>query len=98
MLQSIAYCLPCELMPYTSYDRASLLTQLFLPQRSDLTLEQRRLAEITEMIHTASLVHDDVLDECSVRRGAAGGGSKPDRLQVQGLQMVVFRSKLRYCV
>ena len=38
--------------------------------RSDLTTEQRRLAEITEMIHTASLVHDDVLDECSVRRGA----------------------------
>ena len=36
---------------------------------SDLTAEQRRLAEITEMIHTASLVHDDVLDECSVRRG-----------------------------
>lgn len=22
------------------------------------------------MIHTASLVHDDVLDECSLRRGA----------------------------
>ena len=41
------------------------------PRCSDLTLEQRRLAEITEMIHTASLVHDDVLDECSVRRGAA---------------------------
>jgi all-trans-nonaprenyl-diphosphate synthase len=29
----------------------------------------RRLAEITEIIHTASLVHDDVVDECSVRRG-----------------------------
>lgn len=30
---------------------------------------QRRLAEITEMIHVASLVHDDVLDECRLRRG-----------------------------
>nr|YP_010337115.1 prenyl transferase [Pseudoerythrocladia kornmannii]QUE28194.1 preA [Pseudoerythrocladia kornmannii]UNJ16700.1 prenyl transferase [Pseudoerythrocladia kornmannii] len=30
---------------------------------------QRRLAEITEIIHTASLVHDDVLDDCSTRRG-----------------------------
>lgn len=27
------------------------------------TLSQRRLAEITEMIHTASLFHDDVIDK-----------------------------------
>lgn len=38
---------------------------------SDINEKQRRLAEITEMIHVASLVHDDVLDECNVRRGAA---------------------------
>ena len=37
----------------------------------DLTQQHRRLAEIVEMIHTASLVHDDVLDESSVRRGQA---------------------------
>lgn len=36
---------------------------------SDLNARHRRLAEITEMIHTASLVHDDVLDDCSIRRG-----------------------------
>lgn len=30
---------------------------------------QRRLASITEMIHTASLVHDDVLDAADTRRG-----------------------------
>lgn len=36
---------------------------------SDITERHRRLAEITEMIHTASLVHDDVLDECDIRRG-----------------------------
>jgi hypothetical protein len=35
----------------------------------DITERHRRLAEITEMIHTASLVHDDVLDECDIRRG-----------------------------
>nr|ARO90896.1 prenyl transferase [Corynoplastis japonica] len=29
----------------------------------------KRLAEITEIIHTASLVHDDVLDDCLTRRG-----------------------------
>ena len=36
----------------------------------EITDRQRRLAEITEMIHTASLVHDDVLDDCDTRRGA----------------------------
>ena len=35
----------------------------------DITVRHRRLAEITEMIHTASLVHDDVVDESSSRRG-----------------------------
>ncbi len=34
----------------------------------EITQRHRRLAEITEMIHTASLVHDDVVDEASVRR------------------------------
>ncbi|HEY9597890.1 MAG TPA: solanesyl diphosphate synthase [Cyanophyceae cyanobacterium] len=34
----------------------------------DITPRHRRLAEITEMIHTASLVHDDVVDEAEVRR------------------------------
>ncbi|NEQ26313.1 MAG: solanesyl diphosphate synthase [Microcoleus sp. SIO2G3] len=35
------------------------------------TEKHRRLAEITEMIHTASLVHDDVVDEAETRRGIA---------------------------
>ena len=35
----------------------------------DITPRHRRLAEITEMIHTASLVHDDVVDEAQMRRG-----------------------------
>ncbi|KAG8364817.1 hypothetical protein BUALT_Bualt18G0038100 [Buddleja alternifolia] len=35
----------------------------------ELTKEHRRLAEIIEMIHTASLIHDDVLDESDMRRG-----------------------------
>lgn len=36
---------------------------------ADILAQHRRLAEITEMIHTASLVHDDVVDESDVRRG-----------------------------
>lgn len=35
----------------------------------EITQRHRRLAEITEMIHTASLVHDDVIDESEMRRG-----------------------------
>ena len=41
--------------------RATMLEQ-------DITPRHRRLAEITEMIHTASLVHDDVVDEADLRR------------------------------
>lgn len=47
---------------------ASRATSAFMGQ-SELTPQHRRLAEIVEMIHTASLVHDDVLDESDVRRG-----------------------------
>ncbi|MEM7564849.1 MAG: polyprenyl synthetase family protein, partial [Pseudomonadota bacterium] len=42
-------------------------------QRPDLVQAQRRLAEIAEVIHTASLWHDDVIDNAELRRGKAAG-------------------------
>ena len=46
-----------------------LLISRALAADGQLTPRHRRLAEITEMIHTASLVHDDVVDEAATRRG-----------------------------
>mmetsp|Transcript_2862 Transcript_2862/g.5902 ORF Transcript_2862/g.5902 Transcript_2862/m.5902 type:complete len:397 (-) Transcript_2862:14-1204(-) len=40
-----------------------------LPSSSVILPTQRRLACITEMIHTASLFHDDVIDNGQIRRG-----------------------------
>lgn len=45
-----------------------LLAKATLPEEG-ISPKHRRLAEITEMIHTASLVHDDVVDEAALRRG-----------------------------
>ncbi len=45
-----------------------LVARATMPNQG-ITERHRRLAEITEMIHTASLVHDDVVDESDVRRG-----------------------------
>lgn len=45
-----------------------LVARATMPDQ-DITVRHRRLAEITEMIHTASLVHDDVVDESEMRRG-----------------------------
>lgn len=46
-----------------------LLIAISTTKTSSIEPEHRRLAEITEIIHTASLVHDDIIDECQIRRG-----------------------------
>ncbi|WP_449417396.1 solanesyl diphosphate synthase [Phormidium nigroviride] len=45
-----------------------LISRATMPNQ-EISPKHRRLAEITEMIHTASLVHDDVVDDSDVRRG-----------------------------
>jgi geranylgeranyl pyrophosphate synthase len=52
-------------------DGSDLFTNPLAWQRGDLPEAQRRLAEISEMIHTASLFHDDVIDGADTRRGKA---------------------------
>jgi all-trans-nonaprenyl-diphosphate synthase len=44
-------------------------TDILVLQSRELTTEHQRLAEIIEMIHTASLIHDDVIDDSGMRRG-----------------------------
>jgi all-trans-nonaprenyl-diphosphate synthase len=46
-----------------------LLIARLLNPTGEISPRHRRLAEITEMIHNASLVHDDVVDESNLRRG-----------------------------
>ncbi len=46
-----------------------LLISRAISAEGGLSDKHRKLAEITEMIHTASLVHDDVVDEADTRRG-----------------------------
>lgn len=46
-----------------------LLIARFTSVNKTISTEQKRLAEITEIIHTASLVHDDIVDNCDTRRG-----------------------------
>jgi len=46
-----------------------LLVAKSTSEEQEVNPGQGRLAEIIEIIHTASLVHDDVIDECETRRG-----------------------------
>jgi len=48
--------------------KAALLTTS-LENHAEIEQQQRKVALVSEMIHTASLLHDDVLDHALTRRG-----------------------------
>ncbi|SNX83409.1 related to COQ1 - hexaprenyl pyrophosphate synthetase precursor [Melanopsichium pennsylvanicum] len=56
---------------------------------------QRRLAEITEMIHVASLLHDDVIDASPLRRGAPSAPSAfGNKLSILGGDFLLGRASV----
>lgn len=46
-----------------------LLSYCLPPHCREVQASQRSIAVIAEMIHTATLVHDDVIDDANSRRG-----------------------------
>lgn len=56
---------------------------------------QRRLAEIVEMIHTASLFHDDVIDDADTRRGVASvNRAHGDKMAILAGDFLLARASL----
>lgn len=62
---------------------------------SPILSTQRRLASITEMIHVASLLHDDVIDASPLRRGAPSAPQQfSDKLSVLAGDFLLGRASV----
>jgi hexaprenyl-diphosphate synthase len=73
-----------------------LLSHAIIKPHSDtVTNTQLQLAGIIEMIHTASLVHDDVLDEATTRRDLASANAKfGNKLAVMAGDFLLARASI----
>jgi hexaprenyl diphosphate synthase len=82
---------PAPLPKPTLEERVPLLEGQILPT-------QIRLAQIVEMIHVASLLHDDVLDDSPLRRGAPSAHVKyGNKLSVLGGDFLLGRASTSLC-
>jgi hexaprenyl-diphosphate synthase len=65
------------------------------PASSNVLPSQRRLAEITEMIHVASLLHDDVIDNSDTRRSQPSAPSAfGNKISILGGDFLLARASL----
>ncbi|KAJ8653666.1 hypothetical protein O0I10_010704 [Lichtheimia ornata] len=77
------------------FDHATHYTPSVTHQGCTILPTQRRLAEITEMIHTASLLHDDVIDASETRRNLpSANASFGNKMAVLGGDFLLARASI----
>lgn len=77
------------------FDQETHYTPSVTHQGCTILPTQRRLAEITEMIHTASLLHDDVIDASETRRNLpSANASFGNKMAVLGGDFLLARSSI----
>ncbi|KAI7899486.1 solanesyl pyrophosphate synthase [Cokeromyces recurvatus] len=77
------------------FDRKLHYTPSITEQGCVILPTQRRLAEISEMIHTASLLHDDVIDASMTRRNLpSANASFGNKMAVLGGDFLLARASL----
>ncbi|KAI8882634.1 solanesyl pyrophosphate synthase [Backusella circina FSU 941] len=77
------------------FDRKLHYTPSVTDQGCTILPTQRRLAEISEMIHTASLLHDDVIDASLTRRNLpSANASFGNKMAVLGGDFMIARASI----
>ena len=86
---------PVPAPPKLTSENATALSPQFPPLNLTNTLlpTQLRLAQIVELLHTASLLHDDVIDASALRRGAPSAPAAfGNKLSILGGNFVLGRA------